>query len=127
MPSDAPTNTASTPPAPTNRKRGAPKGNQNRRTHGNYARPTTPLASIDDVIADAMRRQSELTNYIDARAAEMTTDDLIRLFALHGQNASRLGRLLRDARALSGKSADSLLDAIGTALDEINTQLGTNL
>jgi len=121
MPSDTTTTTAS----PT--KRGAPKGNQNRRTHGAYTKPTTPLTSIEDVINDALRRQSELTNYIDAHACEMTTDDLVKLFTLHGQNASRLGRLLRDARALSGKSADSLLDAIGTALDEINTQLGTQL
>lgn len=116
---------ADSPPA-SKRRRGAPAGNRNRQTHGQYAKPA-PMASIEDVIADALRRQAELSAYIDARASEMTADDLVKLFALHGQNASRLGRLLRDARALSGRSADSLLDAIGTALDEINTQLGTSL
>jgi hypothetical protein len=121
------TQPANDSPPVSKRSRGAPRGNSNRRTHGAYAKTTAPMASIEDVIADALRRQTELSQYIDARAGEMTADDLVKLFALHGQNASRLGRLLRDARALSGRSADSLLDAIGTALDEINTQLGTNL
>jgi hypothetical protein len=51
----------------------------------------------------------------------------MKLFSLHGQNASRLGRLLRDQRALSGQAADGLLDAIGKALDEISTELGVTL
>ena len=53
--------------------------------------------------------------------------DLAKLLAIHGQNASRLGRLLRDKRALSGESADGLLSALGTALDEIATELGITL
>lgn len=117
---------AASPPA-SKRRRGAPAGNQNRRTHGQYAKATAPITDIEALVADALRRQTELSAYIDTHAAELTTDDLVKLFALYGQNASRLGRLLRDARALSGRSADSLLDAIGTALDEINTQLGTKL
>jgi len=38
-----------------------------------------------------------------------------------------LGRLLRDKRALSGESTDSLLTALGTALDEVATELGITL
>jgi hypothetical protein len=53
--------------------------------------------------------------------------ELARLLALHGQNASRIGRLLRDQRALSGAAADGLLEAIAKALDEISTELGIKL
>ncbi len=52
---------------------------------------------------------------------------MARLLALHGQNASRIGRLLRDKRALSGASADGILGAIGQALDELSTELGVPL
>jgi hypothetical protein len=86
------------------------------------------LTTIDGVLADLAERQARLTDYLERVLTEgADIADLARLFALHGQNASRLGRLLRDQRALSGKSADGLLDAIGKALDEISTELGIKL
>lgn len=124
MPS--PATTDSQPVTEPKRRRGAPRGNTNRRTHGQYAQPAQ-METIDDVIADALRRQTELSTYIDAHHADMNVTELLHLFGVHGQNASRLGRLLRDARALSGASADGLLDAIGKALDEIGTEIGTPL
>ncbi len=128
MPSN--TNTDSSQPAkpsPRPRRRGAPAGNKNRQTHGLYAAPPAPITSIDDLVADSLRRHAELGAWIDTHAAEMDADTMLRLFALHGQNASRLGRLLRDKRALSGQAADGLLTAIATALDEISTELGVTL
>jgi hypothetical protein len=106
---------------------GAPRGNRNRETHGLYARPARPLASIDDVLDDAMQKHTQLSAYIEQHTGDLPIVELVKLFALHGQNASRLGRLLRDKRALSGQSADGLLDAIGKALDEISTELGVKL
>ncbi len=124
---------------------------KNRQTHGSYARPAKsrpacgaksraacgerPLETIDDVIADALDKQARLSaildNTADVRGAPRDSArdlaDLAKLFAIHGQNASRLGRLLRDQRALSGESADGLLAALGTALDEIATELGITL
>ena len=85
------------------------------------------LATIDDIIADAMCKHEQLSAYIERHAADLDAEQLARLLALHGQNATRLGRLLRDKRALSGKAADGLLDALGKALDELSTELGVNL
>ena len=54
-------------------------------------------------------------------------EDVARLFSIHGQNASRLGRLLRDRRALSGETADGIAGAVAQALDELSSELGTEL
>ena len=81
--------------------------------------------TIDDVIADALDKQARLSAILDDPTLD--AHDLAKLLAIHGQNAGRLGRLLRDQRALSGESADGLLSALGTALDEIATELGITL
>jgi hypothetical protein len=90
--------------------------------------PRRDLTHIGEVVADLAERQAQLTEYLAAlmeRGADV--EEVARLFALHGQNASRLGRLLRDQRALSGESADGLLEAIGKALDEMSQELGIEL
>jgi hypothetical protein len=90
------------------------------------------LATIDDLIQDALAKQARLSALLDA-CQRLATDapadaaGLARLFSLHSQNAARLGRLLRDRRALSGESADGLLEALGKALDELGTELGVKL
>jgi hypothetical protein len=53
--------------------------------------------------------------------------ELAHLLALHSQNAARLGRLLRDKRALSGEAAEGLSSAIDQALDELATEWGIDL
>jgi len=89
------------------------------------------LITIADVIGDLAAKQQALSDHIDDHLAD--TDivpnlvNLVKLFALHGQNASRLGRLLRDQRALSGEAADGIAGAIAQALDELSTELGTDL
>lgn len=106
-------------------KTGAPAGNKNRQTHGFYAAPSRKLESIDDVVQDQLGRQEQLSAYIDEqmKAGNVDLDEVVRLFALTGQNASRLGRLLRDQRALSGASADGFLEMVSKLLDEINTEM----
>ena len=106
----------------------APKGNENALKHGAYAATHHDLRTIDGIVADLAERQARLTAYLEQVLAEGgDIAEVAKVFALHGQNASRLGRLLRDQRALSGDSADGLLDAIGKALDEISTELGIRL
>jgi hypothetical protein len=91
-------------------------------------RPLRDLTQIDEVVADLAERQAQLTDYLTTRLIQgADVQEVAKLFALHGQNASRLGRLLRDRRALSGESADGLLQAVGQALDEISTELGIEL
>jgi hypothetical protein len=111
-------------------KTGAPPGNKNRLAHGLYAAPAEPgLTTIDDVVEDALRKQSRLSEFIEAHLAggEMGVEELAKLLALHGQNASRIGRLLRDRQALSGQSTDDIMSAIGAALDELSAELGIEL
>jgi len=91
--------------------------------------PTTlPPETIEEVIGDLASKQATLSNLIDTcMKGGVHLADLVKLFALHGQNASRLGRLLRDQRALSGDAADGIAGAIAQALDELSNELGTEL
>ncbi len=95
---------------------------------GRARRASHDLTTIEGIIGDLAERQARLTAYLEQVLAEGgDIAEVAKVFALHGQNASRLGRLLRDKRALSGDSADALLDAIGKVLDEISTELGIEL
>lgn len=108
---------------------GAPAGNQNRRTHGFYA-ASVKMEGIGDVADDLLRKQQQLSAYIDGQMVEgLDSEEMIKLFALLAQNASRLGRLLRDKRALDGDSPDGMLEAISKIFDEVNTEgiLGVKL
>ena len=112
---------------------GAPAGNQNARTHGVTINEVAPLRdpddvpdSISEVIHDLAVKQARLSKIINGRLNTSDIDVLARLLELHAQTASRLGRLLRDERALSGEAADGISAAIGQALDELSTELGTD-
>ncbi len=105
-------------------KVGAPKGNKNAQKHGAYAQPVQPITSIEDAVADVQRRLTQIGGYIDESEDR---EEALRALGLYGQMVSRYGRLLRDQRALSGESADSLMEVIGKALDEISTELGIKL
>lgn len=92
--------------------------------------PSKTLRSIRDVVEDTLTMQGHLSALIEAQIGQGNLEELLQmaqLLTLHGQNAARIGRLLRDQRALSGDSADGLLEAIGKALDEISTELGVKL
>ena len=115
---------------------GAPAGNQNALKHGYYA--TCPDqrggnlpddCTIDTIIDMLYDKQVALDRYIDRilTTGRPSTQELIHLLRIHGQNASRLGRLLRDRRALSGDAADGISGAIAQALEELHNELGTDL
>jgi len=107
---------------------GAPEGNKNALKHGLFTHPDAPPLTINAIIEDLAEKQTQLSSLIEEGLRDdPNIDNLARLFALHGQNASRLGRLLRDQRALSGAAADGIAGAIAQALDELSTELGTEL
>lgn len=115
----------------TGKRPGAPTKNQNALKHGQFAStPDTPL-TITAIITDLQTKQATISAFIQKQMGAETDktdiEDLVRLLQLHGQNASRLGRLLRDQRALSGEAADGIAGAIGAALDELSTQWGIDL
>lgn len=106
---------------------GAPPNNANARTHGLYA-AKPGIRTIADVIDDLAQTQAILSALIEEHIeGEPDLDALVTLLRLHGQNASRLGRLLRDQRALSGEAADGIAGAIAQALDELGSELGVDL
>jgi len=117
----------------SHKRPGAPAGNTNALKHGFYAHPHQPLTDIADIINDLAAKQAALSAHIDDALSDADDEapphiaDLVKLFSLHGQNAARLGRLLRDQRALSGDAADGISGAIAQALDELSTELGTAL
>jgi hypothetical protein len=90
------------------------------------AHPRAPAITIDAILADLAAKQVRLSELLDA-ADPSDLKNLARLFSIHSQNASRLGRLMRDQRALSGKAADGIAGAIAQALDELSNELGQPL
>ena len=113
----------------TGKKPGTPKGNQNAKKHGFYSGTDTSPLSITEIIVDLSEKQRALSVFIDDAITfpDIKPDDLIPLFTLHANTASRLGKLLRDQHALSGAAADGIAGAIGAALDEIADLLGINV
>jgi hypothetical protein len=90
---------------------------------------TVAGTDIGAVIADLAAKQQRLSRYIDDRlaAGDTSVQDMARLLALHSQNASRLGRLLRDQQALGGEAAYSLQHIIDLALDGLAEEWGIEL
>jgi hypothetical protein len=84
---------------------------------------------IGAIVLDLLAKQNRLSRYIDACFGDQKTPipDLARLLAIHSQNAARLGRLLRDKRALSDRTADAMTAAIDQALDELSAEWGIEL
>jgi hypothetical protein len=84
---------------------------------------------ILDVIGDLAAKQQFLSRYIDEcmAAGDTAIPVLIRLLALHSQNATRLGRLLRDKQALLPNAEDERTAAIYQALDELSEEWGIEL
>jgi len=103
------------------------KGPRTSPKHGFYSAPLGELSSLDDLIQDLAIRQARLSAYIDSLGDDISIDEVVRLLRLHGRNASRLGRLLRQKRATSGEAADGLSDAIAQTLDELSAELGAEL
>jgi len=87
------------------------------------------LGRIETIIADLAAKQARLSAYVDELLdeGEATPTEVARLLALHGQNAARLGRLLRDRQALGGGSLDDLQDLVNRALDMAGPHLGLEL
>jgi hypothetical protein len=112
----------------SSRRSGPPIGNRNARKHGFYL-PTSqrPPYTIGEIICDLSGKQRLLSNHIDELVQTADLAGLITLFKLHAQTSSRLGRLLRDQRALSGQASDGIAGAIAQALDELGTELGVQL
>ena len=63
---------------------------------------------IDDVITSLVAQQAHFSDHLDRCWDDLDPEQLARLLLLYGQNASRLGRLLRDRYALYRNSYEEL-------------------
>ena len=86
-----------------------------------------PIADTDAAIAGLVRSQGQLSRHVDRHWDELSTKHLAQLLALHGRNAARLGRLLRERRARRGQPRDLLEAAIDQALAELGDEWGLEL
>jgi hypothetical protein len=99
---------------------GAPAGNTNALTHGFYTLPGD--ATIDDTILHLVATMNRLSQIIDQHQDH--DQFLAAILAIQTQASSRLARLLRDKRTLSGEAADNLLGELSTVLDELAHETG---
>ena len=116
------------------RRSGPARANQNARKSGFYSRALEEQELADLVV---LGDDSSLTDEIAATRVAMRrvlaalgTDKATlepQFAAQIFEGARTVARLLRDRRAISGDAADTLLGAIGEALDQLNTLWGTDL
>lgn len=103
---------------------GAPKGNRNAVRHGAYGRLEIEISGISDAVQDLERRLSMLASYLE-RVED--PEAMMSALGLYGQMVSRYGRLLRDKKALSGEAADSVLENLAIAAENLGAQLGWSI
>jgi hypothetical protein len=102
--------------------KGAPKGNKNAEKHGAYAAdPERDPADLETRIADVAAKIEKLSRYIDVHFDDLEPNELKSLMSLHGQLSSRLGRLKRDQKTLSGDNGED--DEIARMMDEALSRL----
>jgi hypothetical protein len=85
---------------------------------------------LNAVIYDLAEKHAQVSALIDDCLESPETAspaELLRLMQHHAQTASRLGRLLRDQKAVAGPVDDALLAAIGRTLDELSAEWGIDL
>lgn len=119
-----------------NRGAGAPKGNQNRRTHGFYGRFYTveELEALAVYAADdSLDSEIGVVRVALRRALRVLQDDgtdpatVAALTPLVYAGGRTVARLLRDRRLLSGEDADTIMREMADALEELGNDWGVNL
>ena len=82
---------------------------------------------ITYVTEDLVNKYIVLSKYINKNFEELSPPAMTHLLSLHAQMASRIGRLLRDQKAIEPDGSSELQQAIDLALDELSGMLGTEL
>ncbi len=115
---------------------GAPKGNQNRRTHGFYGRYYTAdeLDALQQFAADdSLDSEIGVVRVALRRALRVLQDEesdpamVAALMPLIFAGGRTVARLLRDRRLLSGEDADTIMREMADALEELGADWGVNL
>ena len=83
-------------------------------------------ASIGEVVTGLLEWQRYVAGVLAemAQGGEPPSPRFVQVLELYSRNATRLGRLLRDQRALDGQAKDGYSQAVDKALDELRDELG---
>ncbi len=83
-------------------------------------------ASIGEVVTGLLEWQRYVAGVLAemAQGGEPPSPRFVQVLELYSRNAGRLGRLLRDQRALDGQAGDGYSRALDRALDELRDELG---
>lgn len=106
-------------------KIGAPRGPGNGMwKHGAYEGLTKVFTTIDDLIDDLMAKQARLSVLLDR---VLDVREAMMLVSLHSQNATRLGKLMLNKKALEKDAEDPFQQALNEVLEELTEELGLRL
>ena len=120
------------PPAAAARA-GAPKGNKNAEKHGAYSRSALP-AQTDDVIAniaaaitDLQQKRKRLSRYIDDNQDTLAPLEYAKMLDLLGRLDSRIARLYKQLRELTGEGASTTETDVDAVLRVLSATYGIDL
>ena len=99
---------------------GAPPNNRNAEKHRLYS--SQHAVSVGNLSADLADRLGRFGDSIEARADELTLDQLARLLDTYSQAISRLARIRRLEQQLHGAGGDELARAVDWTLDTLSEQ-----
>ena len=117
---------------------GAPRGNQNARTHGFYARTLSPQEvgdlvsyaanmSLDDELACARVALRRVLEFVQQDSSDLNQDQYIQVVKLVFYGTRTIARLLRERTTLSDAAADRLTRIFGKVLDDLGGEWGREL
>jgi len=113
-------------PTKADRKRGAPKGNQNARKHGFYARVLNEAEQLDFELASGVEGIDDEIALLRVKIKSILENDPenIRLIM---QATSALERLIRTRYKITKEQRKGLKEAIGNVLRDVALPLGIGI
>ncbi len=113
-------------PAERGRKRGAPKGNQNARRHGFYAKVLDEAERLDFELASSVGGIDDEIALLRVKIKSILANDPENI-KLIMQATNTLARLIRTRYNISKDQKKGLKEAIGNVLRDVALPLGIGL
>jgi len=113
-------------PAKADRKRGAPKGNQNARKHGFYSRVLDEVEKLDFELASGVDGIDDEIALLRVKIKSLLEHDPenVRLIM---QATNTLARLVKTRYNISKEQKKGLKEAIGNVLKDVALPLGISI
>jgi hypothetical protein len=112
--------------AKANRKRGAPKGNQNARKHGFYSKVLDEAEQLDFELATGVEGIDDEIALLRVKIKSILTHDPENI-KLIKQATDALARLVKTRYSISKEDKKGLKEAIGNVLKDVALPLGIGI